>query len=274
MLRAGTAGMAARGGRAHTAAAAMRGRDSLEKRVLRYPNGKVRVIRYPAREGEPVMAPSPEAAAADAPARPFEDVADAGDLFTVGALIRQQRALAARRALARDAAARCFDVAGGCPWPAPRPVWVLGAPPAESAGGGEDAPDVLVTFPTRVRQSAEEDALSAALGREGVLSSYAMGEAAVVFDDARLAARFADALSEERGGVHVSVCEMDSHALFRIVADAHGVTGCVVRASRVRELAVRDADDLADVLPPPEAFRLALLGDGGGGDDDMDGLAG
>ena len=254
-------------------------------RVLRYPNGEVRRIRYPnddpnaaalAKHAKPEPVPSPEARTQQHEQQhqkqevPTEfDVEQADDVLTPDALVRAQRMLTARRALAVESARQCYDIHDGSPWIETRRIWVLGAPPTPSAeqtddGSDDDneAPHTIVTFPTRVRNAAMSDSLSVALGREGVFDVSSMAEAVLVFDDESVASNFADLLSEERGGTEVSVAELDSHQLFLMVSDAgSGVKCCVIKGEAA-----------ANFLPSPELLRLALLNDDDGGSGGMGSL--
>ena len=156
----------------------------------------------------------------------------------------RRMASAEGRAAAAAAQARVrtsYKVLEGCPWVAPRPLYVLASEQQHAPGGigGEGAPGLAYSMRTRMARRDTGDELSQLLRRRRpdgmpLISCSEMRDGVVAFEDDADAERFAqalevDGLAGRPGGARdpgvpaITIARCYSHALFRGVADARGV---------------------------------------------------
>jgi len=123
-----------------------------------------------------------------------------------------------------------YEILQGCPWPVPRPVYVLAAPqPGNEAG-------LTHTLRTRLPLSDVEDELTKLLrgpnhidstGKKNkpLISCSELVDGVVTFEAEEDAERYGQLLEESGTADSVAVARCESHELFR---DVQGVQGVVV----------------------------------------------
>lgn len=124
-----------------------------------------------------------------------------------------------------------YEVLEGCPWPAPRPLYVLAATRAEGEAG------VTHTQRARLPRAAVEDELTRLLGRRRkdgapLIRCGEMVDGVIAFEDDADAERYGHMLEQGSGG-EVRVARCDSHELFRNVRDVRAVVVLLRRGAAV-----------------------------------------
>lgn len=121
---------------------------------------------------------------------------------------------------------RSYELLEGCPWPAPRPLFLLATPAAgDSDEGDAGATHTHRTLLPRADIEGEMDSLLGGRRRQDGSPLIRCGQivdGVVAFEDEGSAERYG-AMLEEGGAAGVAVARCDSHALFRAVRDARGV---------------------------------------------------
>jgi hypothetical protein len=144
-----------------------------------------------------------------------------------------------------------YQLLEGCPWPAPRPLYVLTSPQPHADGDGDVG--ATHTQRTRLPRGDMELELTAALGGRRrpdgspLISCGAVVDGVVVFEDDEDAEAYGQMLAAggAGGGGGVSVARCDSHELFRAVREARGVVVLLRAGCEV---------------PPPHQLAAALRG--------------
>jgi hypothetical protein len=140
-----------------------------------------------------------------------------------------------------------YEVLHGCPWPAPKPLYLLASPQTDTEAG------LTYTVRTRIPLEGVESELAALFGRTGAaadfISAAQMVDGVVAFEDDADAETFGAMLEKDRGA-RVSVARCDSHELFR---DVQGVQGVVVLIRR------------GGSVPRPHQLAAAVRGKPGAG---------
>jgi hypothetical protein len=184
-------------------------------------------------------APAPAAPAPAAPATPASPAALA-------------RLAADAAAAAADADVRLsFSVLEGCPWPAPRALFLLLAP-STATDGGDDAPSPAFVMRVRRRDEGVASELASLLGRARCapppIACSSLVDGVLAFTDESDAAAFADALGSGRAA---GLARAVSHDVFRFAAAASAVVVLV-------------APPTGTPVPDPGALAAALRAGGGG----------
>lgn len=114
-----------------------------------------------------------------------------------------------------------YQIMHGCPWVAPKPLYVLAARQRASDAG------MTYTLRTRISRKEAEDELSRVLKRtradgSALIRVEQLVDGVVAFEDEANAARFA-ALLEAEGVDTVSLMQCNSHELFRTVSEVQAV---------------------------------------------------
>ncbi|KAL6774001.1 hypothetical protein ACKKBG_A23395 [Auxenochlorella protothecoides x Auxenochlorella symbiontica] len=232
------------------------GDPAATERVLRYPDGQERRIRYPlptTETSEETLVEAWETLNAyksstgwSPRAQPaLRDEANSQVPNSPLALLKRMTSpeFLARAVAEEEKLERSYRVHEGCPWPAPRPLYVL----ALSEGGpASGAPGALHTLRTRLPLAGVQDELNQAMGWSSPrIACSRVADGVVAFRTLVAAEAYAAELEEARGLPHASVAvvETASHALFRSTAAAQAVV--VVLA------------DEADGSGPPGPLQLA-----------------
>jgi hypothetical protein len=164
-------------------------------------------------------ADAPVEAPADAPAR-----RGAGSFDSPLELLRYYTSDAQQAAAHREWEETCasYDILAGCPWPAPRPLFVLAA-----LAAAEGAAARTHTLRARLPREELEDELTRVLGGRRrpdgspLIRCGALVDGIVAFEDAEAADAYGAALEAASGARH-AVARVDSFELFRGAADARG----------------------------------------------------
>jgi hypothetical protein len=167
----------------------------------------------------PAPANAPAEAPADAPAR-----RGAGSFDSPLELLRYYTSDAQQAAARREWEETCasYDILAGCPWPAPRSLFVLAA-----LAAAEGAAARTHTLRARLPREELEDELTRVLGGRRrpdgspLIRCGALVDGIVAFEDAEAAKVYGAALEAASGARH-AVAAVDSFELFRGAADARG----------------------------------------------------
>jgi hypothetical protein len=122
-----------------------------------------------------------------------------------------------------------YEILQGCPWPVPRPVYVLAARQGDHEAG------LTHTLRTRLPLSDVEDELTTLLRganhgkKKPLISCSELVDGVVTFESEDDAERYGQLLEESGTAESVAVARCDSHELFR---DVQGVKGVVVLLRR------------------------------------------
>jgi hypothetical protein len=118
-----------------------------------------------------------------------------------------------------------FEILQGCPWPLPRPVYVLAARQADNEAG------LTHTLRTRLPLSDVENELTSLLRgtnhgkKKPLISCSELVDGVITFEAEDDAERYGQLLEENGTADSIAVARCDSHELFR---DMQGVKGVVV----------------------------------------------
>lgn len=255
------------------------------ERVLRYPDGLERRIRYPVPcEGPPVDAnydageewatlnawkasrggPAIDRRAAkeSASTTPLPEAQPQAEEDAIPnsplALLRYLTSDTHREAQRREweEIRGSYEILRGCPWPVPRPLYVLSV-----AQGSSDA-GLTHTLRTRLPRADLENEITRVLGNrrrengDPLIQCGELTDGVVAFDSEEQAQEYGAHL-EDSGALEVSVAQCDSHELFRGINEVKAVVvlmrrGCKVPPVRKLSAVLRGhtaLDDAGGAMP-------------------------
>ena len=255
------------------------------ERILRYPDGRERRIRYPVPSEDPTICgaeewetrnaskaararknsqittrvASPQPAAPSQPSTPPAAPEQPPDTIPDSplALLRYLTSDAHKEARRREweEVQASYEILQGCPWPAPRPLYVLAARQPGSEAG------LTHTLRTRLALGDVENELTRLLrGKQAsesldpLIRCSQMVDGVITFESEGDAERYGELLEQSGTAEGVAVARCDSHELFRNV---QGAKGAVVLLRR--DCKVPYPHQLATALKGPNASPMSSV---------------
>ena len=234
------------------------GRNSTYERVLRYPDGHVRRIRYPVPQNddqpsatlcqEPstvgyvsqdedfdaeawkslgTWAPeTPSHEAIETRKHPTSMPSSPAELLR---LLTSDAYRAAEDSRSRQAA-ESYSILEGCPWPIPRPLFILALAPLKGIKINDATAEASKAYMLRVRlpRTDIEEEITRLLGRRrpdgsNLIDCSELKDGIVAFENEVSAEQFAIMVEETKPGMKLEMVECSSHALFRMVKETSAV---------------------------------------------------